>query len=132
MPRLVWQSREARRCRWAPELQRMRAAFAANGTRVAFVTPAFERLVAHTPSGHPVKDAQGQPVATQWNGPCGEGTGCEVLQGMALPRSFEALRAMLQAGGIVDVFHRAIVCTLSFAYCVCAYRVRYHQETGHK
>jgi hypothetical protein len=94
---------------WAPQLAAIRAAWAANGTRAALITPAFERLAARNAAGRLVKDAAGVPVAMPWRGPCGAGTGCEALAGVTLPRTFEALRSMLQAGGVVDVFHRAIV-----------------------
>lgn len=75
------------------ELQRMRSAFFKSQTREALVLPAFERLGANG-------------GATPWVEPCEERSGCKMMQGMALPRSFDMLRIMLQKEKVVDVFHR--------------------------
>jgi hypothetical protein len=95
--------------KWASELKNMRNAYVRNGTRIALVTPAFERLSIKDPAGRPIKDASGRPVAVPYSGECSKATGCDTLQGMALPRTFQSLRAMMQEGQFVDVFHRSIV-----------------------
>ena len=82
----------------------MRAAFRERGVRAALVTPAFERLVRRTPEGRVAKDGAGQPLPQPWGGGCEAGSGCEMLQGMAMPRTFGMLREMLQAVGVVDIF----------------------------
>lgn len=79
--------------KWQQELKRMRSAYYASETRETLVLPAFERLGAHG-------------GATPWNGGCEESTGCSLIQGMAMPRTFDMLRTMLQKGKVVDVFHR--------------------------
>jgi len=85
--------------KWKAELHRMQSAFLEDGKRDALVLPAFERLAA--------KAAKGQaPKATPWTGPCKKLDGCETVDGMALPRSFNMLRKMLQRETIVDIFHR--------------------------
>lgn len=85
---------------WAPELGRMRDAYNTEGRRITFVAPAFERLAAAGPGG-----GRGRKRPVPFRGECTSATGCEVLQGMALPRTFKSLRSMMQVAA-VDVFHR--------------------------
>lgn len=84
------------------ELQRMRSAFYDRGERETLVVPAFERLPARISSGK-------YPRASPWHGPCEKSEGCEVVNGMALPRSFEMLRRMVQQETVVDIFYRVMV-----------------------
>lgn len=95
--------------RWAAELQRMREAWTSTGKRMALVLPAFERLKA-TKQASP----GGRPAAVPFKGACSAATGCAWLQGMALPRTFDSLRTMMQQGA-VDVFHRRSVRALAQA-----------------
>lgn len=83
---------------WRTELQRMRAAFFDDGARETLVLPAFERLAEKGPGG--------MPKATPWRGPCREADGCAMIDGAALPRSFDMLRTMVQKETVVDIFHR--------------------------
>jgi hypothetical protein len=101
------------------DLLQMRAAYAANGTRSALVTPAFERLPQRKPSGAVSMDEKGQPNARVWPGQCEEDRGCSKLRGMALPRSFQMLRTMMQHGGVIDIFHRRIVCPCDALFRMC-------------
>lgn len=98
--------------KWKTELQRMQSAFLEDGHRDALVVPAFERLAA--------KAVKGQaPKATPWKEPCRESDGCKIVDGMALPRSFDMLRKMLQKEIIVDIFHRKQVWPCAGSMSVC-------------
>jgi len=90
--------------RWQHELLRMRSAFFNDHKREALVVPAFERLAAKAGKGQP-------PKAMPWKGPCRKSDGCEMVDGMALPRTFDMLRTMLQEETVVDIFHRKQVCS---------------------
>jgi Glycosyl-transferase for dystroglycan len=79
--------------KWRSELQHMREAFYELGKRKTLVLPAFERS---SRGAH----------ATPYPGDCELEDGCRVVQGMAMPRTFERLRTMLQMETVVDVFHR--------------------------
>jgi hypothetical protein len=79
--------------RWKSELQRMRSAFFESQIRETLVLPAFERLGSHG-------------KATPWHEPCEVSAGCEMVRNIALPRTFDMLRHMLQTVNVVDVFHR--------------------------
>lgn len=85
--------------KWKTELRRMRSAFLEDGDREALVVPAFERLAAEG------KGRQ-SPKATPWKAPCRKSEGCEIVNDMALPRTFDMLRTMLQKETVVDIFHR--------------------------
>lgn len=81
-------------------LMGMRADFAASGRRAALVLPALERRKSHRFE-------------------CGDLAGCEVLADLAVPRTFDALRVMYQAGNVVDIFHRTSVRLAATAF-LCA------------
>lgn len=79
--------------RWRTELLRMRTAFFDHGKRETVVLPAFERT------------ARGAK-AVPYEETCESEQGCKLIDGMALPRTFDMLRTMLQHETVVDVFHR--------------------------
>lgn len=89
------------------ELLHMHTNFTAFGHRGALVLPAFERL-AHVTSSEPGAVAHGDSNAGRaWAGAaCEADAGCEMVQGIAVPRTFETLREMLSEVEIVDVFDR--------------------------
>lgn len=80
--------------KWKTTLQQMYSAYFESQTREALVLPAFERLT---------KQGGG---TTPWPHACEEKHGCKLIHGMALPRTFESLRAVLQKEKVVDIFDR--------------------------
>lgn len=86
------------------EMQRMRTAYFDSGDREVLVLPAFERLPNKPPG--PKEKKNGKRGDAAWPGPCKKAEGCRNINGVAVPRSFDTLRAMLRKGNVVDVFYR--------------------------